>query len=67
MMERAISASMSGGNQRALGVIPIAEAMSVMECATVNAVMIATSGRIRRKGITRQKTKSKWSIPPRMC
>ena len=40
----AISTSMSGGNQSALGAKPSADAKSVMECATVNDVTIATAG-----------------------
>ena len=36
---------MSGGNQSASGARPNAEAISVIECATVNAVTIETSGR----------------------
>ena len=43
-----------------------AEAMSVIECATVKAVTTATSGRSRRNGITRQNRNSRWSMPSRM-
>ena len=66
-MESAISASMSGGNQSASGASPIADAMSVIECATVNDVMMATSGLIFLNGMTRQKMNSRWSMPFRMC
>ena len=46
---------------------PNADASSVIECATVNAVAISTSGRSRRNGITRQARNSRWSVPSRMC
>jgi hypothetical protein len=47
--------------------MPAADAISVIECATVNEVTIATSGPMRRNGTTRQSRKSRWSKPPRMC
>ena len=43
-----------------------AEAMRVIEWATVKAVTTATSGRSRRNGITRQNRNSRWSMPSRM-
>src|ERR1700720_3469301 len=57
---------MRGGNQRAVGASPKAEAISVMECATVNDVTSTISGRSARKGITRQRMKSRWSVPSRI-
>ena len=62
-----INVSISGGNQRASGTKPKAEAMSEMECPTVNEVTMITSGRRRRNGITRQQRKSRWSMPSMMC
>ena len=41
----------------------VADAISVIECATVNDVTIAISGRSLRNGITRQNTNSRWSMP----
>ena len=43
-----------------------AEAMSVIEWATVKAVTTAASGRRRRNGMTRQNRNSRWSMPSRM-
>ena len=63
----AISVSTSGGNQSASGTKPKAEAISEIECPTVNAVTMMTSGRSRRNGITRQSRNSRWSMPSRMC
>ena len=57
---------MSGGNHSASGARSNAEAMSVIECATVKAVTTSTSGRKRRNGITRQSRNSRWSVPSRM-
>jgi len=59
MMVTAISVSMSGGNQSASGTNPKAEAISEIECPTVNAVTMMTSGRSRRNGITRQHRNSR--------
>ncbi len=58
-IETAISVSMSGGNQSAFGANPNADAISVIECATVNDVMTATSGRTRLMGTTRHSTNSR--------
>ena len=58
--------STSGGNHSASGARSKAEAISVIECATVNAVTTSTSGRKRRNGITRQSRNSRWSVPSRM-
>ena len=63
-----------GGNQRLdqrrepqrVGAMSNADAMSVIEWATVKAVTTATSGRRRRNGITRQNRNSRWSMPSRM-
>ena len=66
-MVTAISVSISGGNQSASGAKPKAEAISVIECATVKEVTITTSGRSRRNGMTRQARNSRWSVPSRMC
>src|SRR6266487_250843 len=63
MMVTAISVSMSGGNQSASRTNPKAEAISEIECPTVNAVTMMTSGRSRRNGITRQHRNSRWSVP----
>ena len=57
-IDSAISVSMSGANQSAVGARPRVDAMSVIECATVNDVMTAISGRSRRNGITRHRRKS---------
>ena len=65
-MDTAISVSMSGGNHSASGASSKAEAISVIECATVNAVTTTTSGRKRRNGMTRQSRNSRWSMPSRM-
>ena len=62
-----MSISTSGGNHSPSGAQPRAAAASVIECATVNAVAMTTSGRSRRNGITRQAMKSRWSVPSRMC
>src|SRR5437016_9358601 len=67
MMVTAISVSMSGGNQSASGTNPKAEEISEIECPTVNAVTMMTSGRSRRNGITRQHRNSRWSAPSRIC
>ena len=40
---------------------------SVMLCAAVNAVTVLTSGQSRRTRRSRPRTKSRWSIPRRMC
>ena len=56
-IDSAISVSTSGGNHSAAGASPSAEAISVIECATVNAVMIAMSGRSRRNGNHQTKQK----------
>ena len=40
-IDSAISTSISGGNQSASGARPLADAISVIECATVNDVTIA--------------------------
>ena len=66
-IDAAISTSMSGGNQSASGAKPAADAMSVIECATVNAVTIATSGRIRRNGITRHSREQQMVDARRGC
>ena len=58
-IDAAISSSTSGGNHSASGAKPLADAISVIECATVNDVTIAMSARIRRKGITRHNTNSR--------
>ena len=42
MIDAAISTSTSGGNHAPRGTTPNAAAMSVIECATVNAVMTPT-------------------------
>ena len=63
----AISVSISGGNHSASGTKPNAEAISVIECATVNDVTMMMSGRSRRNGMTRQARNSRWSVPSRMC
>ncbi len=65
-IETAISVSMSGGNHSASGAMSYADAMSVTECATVNAVTMGMSARNRRNGITRQNRNSRWSVPSRM-
>ena len=52
-MDAAISVSISGGNHSASGAKLKADAISVIECATVNAVTTKTRGRNRRNGITR--------------
>ena len=65
-IDMAISVSTSGGNHNASGAKSNAEAISVTECAIVNEVTMAISGRIRRNGITRQARNSRWSIPSRM-
>ena len=39
----------------------------VMECATVNAVMVATRRRHPRTSRIMPATNSRWSTPPRMC
>ena len=66
-IESAIRVSMSGGNQSALGARPIEAAIRVIECATVNDVTMGTSAQKLRKGTTKQKRKSRWSRPSRMC
>ena len=58
-MVTAISVSISGGNHSASGTKPNAEAISEIECATVNDVTMITSGRSRRNGITRQSRNSR--------
>src|SRR6266481_8768501 len=67
MMVTAISVSTSGGNQSASGTNPNAEAISEIECPTVNEVTMMISGRSRRNGITRQHRNSRWSAPSRIC
>ena len=58
-IETAINVSISGGNHSASGPRLKAEAISVIECATVNEVTMATKARNRRKGMIKQKRKSK--------
>ena len=65
-MERAMSVSMSAGNQRTFGVIPSAAATKVMECAMVKDVTMGTSAQKLRSGTTRQSRKRMWSMPSRM-
>ena len=62
----AISVSISGGNHSASGARLYADAISVIECATVNEVTMGISARKRRNGITRQNRNSRWSVPSRM-
>ena len=45
---------MSGGNHSPSGATLYTEAMSVIECATVNEITTASSERTRRNGMTRQ-------------
>src|SRR5216117_3919747 len=65
-MEIAISVSMRGGNHSASGPRLYAEAISVIECATVNEVTSSTSCPNLRNGITKQSRNSRWSVPSRM-
>ena len=58
-IERAINTSMRGGNQSALGAKSNADAINVIEWATVNDVTMTTSGRTRRNGMTRQRRNSR--------
>ena len=58
-METAIKVSIKGGNHDTAGARSNADAISVIECAIVNEVTIATSGRNRRKGMIRQKRNSR--------
>ena len=58
-MDAAINVSTSGGNQNVVGTKPSAEAPSVSECATVNAVTMATRSRQRRTGSTRHSRNSR--------
>ncbi len=51
--------STSGENHRAPGARPTAEAMRVIECATVKPVTTGISPLTLRKGITRQRMKSR--------
>ncbi len=46
---------------------PSVAAPSVMLCATVNAVTVATSRRTPRTSNSNASTNSKWSTPSRMC
>src|ERR1700716_1606625 len=66
-MVTAISVSISGGNHSASGTNPRAEAISEIECPTVNDVTMTMSGRSRRNGTTRQSRNSRWPGPARMC
>src|ERR1700730_13924007 len=66
-MVTAIRVSTSGGNQSPSGTKPKAEAKSEIECPTVKAVTMTTSGRRRRNGATRQTRNRRWSVPSRMC
>ena len=59
--------STKGGNQRPDGTVPSADAMSVIEWATVNAVITIINERILRQGNIRHKINNKWSIPMKMC
>ena len=65
-MESATSVSTSGGNHSASGARPKADAIRVIEWATVKAVTTGTRLRKRRSGSTRQRMKSRWSSPERM-
>ena len=65
-IETATSVSISGGNHRASGAKPRADAISVIEWATVNAVTTPTSGPKRRNGTTRANRKRRWSMPSKM-
>ena len=65
-MDAAMSVSIRGGNQSALGAMPSTEAPSVIEWAAVKAVTTETRGQKRRIGITRQSRKRRWSMPFRM-
>jgi hypothetical protein len=58
-MEAAMRVSTSGENHRAPGARPTAEAMRVIECATVKPVTTGISPLTLRKGITRQRMKSR--------
>jgi hypothetical protein len=58
-MDMAISVSISGGNQSAPGARSNADAISVIECATVKDVTMMTSSLNRLNGRTRHSRNSR--------